>query len=318
MRRPGRVNHTTLNLAHTAVLFGGMLLVLGLSGYVLAGGQGLFAALILIVLLLFLAPRVPPRVLLQMYGATPLSPAAAPTLDALLRELSHRAGLPRVPQLYYVPTQLTNAFAVGSPGDAAIGVTDGLLRRLTLRELAGVLAHEVAHIRHNDLWLMNFADVLSRITNLLAQAGQFLLLLNLPLLLLGEATVSWVAILLLIAAPLVNGLLQLALSRRREYDADRGAVALTGDPAGLASALLKLERYTAALLRQVIIPGHGVPQPSILRTHPPTEERIRRLEQMAAEQWAGLLTGSEAFPELIGAFVPVVRRPRYHVTSLWY
>jgi heat shock protein HtpX len=145
-----------------------------------------------------------------------------------------------------------------------------------------------------------------------------LLLLNLPLILFGEASISWTAILLLIGAPLINGLLQLALSRRREFDADRGAVELTGDPAGLASALLKLERETAALLRQVIVPGHGVPQPSILRTHPPTEQRLRRLEQMAEAQGQRFGTGPEAIAEVAGAFTPVVRRPRYHVTGIWY
>lgn len=318
MRREATINHTALNLFHTAILVGGMLLVLGGSGYALAGPRGLLGALALVVLTLALAPQISPRALLRMYGAVPLTAAAAPALDGLLRELARRANLPRAPQLYYVPSQLTNAFAVGSRSDAAIGVTDGLLRRLNLRELAGVLAHEVAHVRHNDLWLLNFADVLSRVTSLLANVGQILLLINLPLILLGEATISWLAIGLLILAPVVNGLLQLAISRTREYDADRGAVELTGDPAGLASALLKLERYTAALLRQVIVPGHGVPQPSVLRTHPPTRERILRLEQMAEAQGQGFLPDPEALPELPPHFGPLVRRPRYRVMGVWY
>ncbi len=319
MRRSQGINHTAINFAHSAILVGGMLLILGVSGFALAGGSGLVAAIILVAMSLVLAPRVPPRALLRMYGAVPLTPAVAPALNGLMRELALRAGLPRVPQLYYVPSQVTNAFAVGSPEDAAIGVTDGLLRRLNLRELAGVLAHEVAHIRHNDLWLMNFADVLSRVTGVLANVGQLLLLINLPLILLGEATISWLAIGLLILAPLVNGLLQLALSRSREFDADRGAVALTGDAAGLAAALLKLEHYAAALLRQVVVPGHGVPQPSILRTHPPTHERILRLELLAEAQGRPFLLYPEADMALPAQFVPVVvRRPRYHVLGMWY
>jgi heat shock protein HtpX len=311
-------SHTLLNLGHTLVLFGGMLLVLGASGYALAGTLGLLGAVVLIGVALALSPRISPQSLLRMYGAVPLSSATAPALDALMRELAQRAELPRPPQLYYVPSQVTNAFAVGNREDAAIGVTDGLLRRLSMRELAGVLAHEVAHVRHNDLWIMNFADVLSRITNLLANVGQLLLFVNLPLVFMGQAPLSWLAILLLIVAPLINGLLQLALSRTREYDADRGAVELTGDAAGLASALVKLEQYTAALLRQIVVPGHGVPQPSILRTHPPTRERLERLERLAVAQ------GQAPFPELDAAlevpaqFTPVLRRPRYRVLGLWY
>jgi len=311
-------NHAAINLAHTVLLFSGMLLVLGLAGFALAGVPGMAGALILIIVSLALAPQISPRALLRMYRATPLTAASSPALDALMRELARRANLPRAPQLYYVPSQVTNAFAVGSPQDAAIGVTDGLLRRLTMRELTGVLAHEVAHVRHNDLWVMNFADVLSRVTGFLANLGQILLLINLPLALIGQATISWLAIGLLLLAPLANGLLQLALSRTREYDADRGAVDLTGDPAGLASALVKLERYTAALLRQVIAPGHGVPQPSILRTHPPTRERIERLEAMAEARGQHFPYDPDALPELPPQYAPVERRPRYRVMGLWY
>jgi heat shock protein HtpX len=318
MRRSADLGHTFINLAHTLILFVGMLLVLGVSGYALFGPPGVYGAVLLIVISLVLSPRISPRTLLRLYGAVPLTAASAPELDAMLRELARRANLTRIPQLYYVPSQVTNAFAVGSPRDAAIGVTDGLLRRLTLRELAGVLAHELSHVRHNDLWVMNFADVLSRVTSLLANVGQLLLLINLPLVLMGQATISWLAIAMLIVAPLLNGLLQLALSRTREYDADRGAVALTGDPAGLASALLKLERYTAALLRQIVVPGHGVPQPSILRTHPPTRDRIARLERMAAAQGRSFLPEPETLAALPPQLARIERRPRYRVMGLWY
>jgi heat shock protein HtpX len=319
MQRPASQIHAGLNLAHTLVLFAGMLLLLAAAGFFLGGLNGLLAAVVGAALLIAFAPRVSPRVLLRMYGATPVSTAMAPELHALLHELARRAGLPRVPQLYYVPSRLTNAFAVGSRADAALGVTDGLLRGLTGRELAAVLAHEVSHIRHNDLWVMNLADVISRVTSLLANLGQLLLLLNLPLLLAGQRAISWLGILLLLAAPLVSGLLQLALSRTREFDADRGAIALTGDPAGLASALLKLERDTAALLRQMMLPGDRVAQPSILRTHPATSERVARLRQLAADQGQQLPLAEDhrsALPETLSPAPP--RRPQWHIMGLWY
>jgi heat shock protein HtpX len=319
MRRPAGQIHTALNLAHTVVLFAGLVLLLAAAGYFLGGLWGVITAVVGVGVLILFAPSISPRVLLRMYGATPVSAALAPELHALVRELAQRAALPRVPQLYYVPSQLTNAFAVGSRADAAIGITDGLLRRLSLRELAGVLAHELSHIRHNDLWVMNVADTISRVTSLLANGGQLLLFLNLPLLLAGQRTISWLGILLLLAAPLLSGLLQLALSRTREFDADLGAIGLTSDPAGLASALLKLERDTAALLRQMMLPGDRVAQPSILRTHPATSDRVARLRQLASDQGQSLAVAEEqgtGFPEPLLPVQP--RRPQWHIMGLWF
>jgi heat shock protein HtpX len=115
--------------------------------------------------------------------------------------------------------------------------------------------------------------------------GQFLVLLNIPLLLLGEVTIPWVAILVLILAPGLSGVLQLALSRTREYAADLGAVRLTGDPRGLASALHRLEQLNRGLLSRLFPGGGGMPIPNILRTHPETEERVERLLRLEREPW---------------------------------
>ncbi|MEJ2692120.1 MAG: zinc metalloprotease HtpX [Candidatus Thiodiazotropha sp.] len=228
-----------------------------------------------------LNPVATPDLAMRIFRARPLAPQEAPPLTRLVEKLAQRAGVSRPPRLYYLPSDLMNAFTAGTPTDAAIAVSDGLLRRLDWRELSGVLAHEMMHIVHQDTRLMAFADLTGRLTGLLSITGQLLLLINRPLLILGEATLPWLPILLLIAAPNLSSLVQLALSRSREYEADLGAVELTGDPLGLASALSKLESPRGSLLARLLFPGQRIPDPSMLRTHPPTEERVRRLLELA-------------------------------------
>ena len=172
-------------------------------------------------------------------------------------------------------SQMMNAFAVGKIDDSAVAVTDGLIRNLTLRQLAGVLAHEVSHIRNEDLTVMALGDVLTRLTGTLSTIG---LLVGIPAALLaGGGVVSWVTIAALVAAPTVGGLLQLALSRAREYDADLDAAGLTGDPEGLASALQTLEQKQGSMWEKLVLPGSRLPEPSLLRSHPKTPDRVERL-----------------------------------------
>ena len=142
---------------------------------------------------------------------------------------------------------MLNAFTVGDREEAVIALTDGMLRRLDLRELAGVLAHEVSHIRNRDLWLMSLADLAGRLTRVMTLLGLGLVIVGLPLWLGGGAQPPVLLILLLLFAPQLTVLLQLALSRAREFDADLDAAGLTGDPDGLISALAKLERYQSGL-----------------------------------------------------------------------
>jgi heat shock protein HtpX len=253
-----------------------MLLLLAVLGYSLGGVGGLLWGGVLALPFLFLGQRISPRWVLRMYGARPLAMYEAPALHDMVRALSQRAGLPAPPALYYLPSRTMNALSVGTRDSPALGVTDGLLRTLSPRELRGVIAHEIAHIRQNDLRVLTFADLIGRMTGFLSTVGQFLLFLNLPLLLMGRAPVSWLAVILLLVAPSASGLLRLALSRTREVDADLGAARLTGDPLGLASALRKMECYGASWLDRMLRP-YRMPSRSLFRTHPTTEERVQRL-----------------------------------------
>ncbi|MFQ5955163.1 MAG: zinc metalloprotease HtpX [Kiloniellales bacterium] len=306
------------NLAHSIILILGMAMLAAACAWTVWGAGGLIWAFAGVALALLISPSIPPGLVLSLYRARPLGRAEFPEGNALLRELAERADLPAVPRLYYVPSSLLNAFAVGNARSAAVAVTDGMLRRLSQPELAGVLAHEVSHIANNDLWIMSVADAMSRVTGLLSYFGLFLLAVNLPLIMVGAVTAPWLLVALLILAPTLMSLLQLALSRAREFDADLEAARLTGDPSGLASALAKLERYQGRFWEEIVFPGRRIPDPSPLRTHPPTDERIRRL--IALEEAARPKpTPRPAEPIVVPIRLNVVHRPpRWRLPGLWY
>ena len=319
MRRERILEQKLRNLVHTGALFAGMLGLLALLGWVVAGPSGLAGLVGAGLVLLTAGWRASPLLILRLYGAQPLSPDEAPGLYRVVIELSRRAELPRPPRLFYVPTPMINAFSVGSRDDAAVTVTAGLLEHLNRRELVGVLAHEIAHIRHNDLQVLGLADLVSRATVFFSWMGQFLLLLNLPLWLAAGYSVPWLAVFLLIFAPTLTALLQLALSRSREFDADLGAVELTGDPRGLASALYKLEAYQTNIFERIFLPGRRVPEPSLLRTHPATEERIRRLLELEGEAPRPEPSVWEEEPSLgPGVRISLRPGPMWHWTGLWH
>jgi heat shock protein HtpX len=296
-----------------------MLAILGSCAWTVWGVEGLLWAVIAGALALLLTPSVAPEWVMRMYRAVPLRPQDAPGLYHLVQNLAGRAGLERAPRLYYVPSRLLNAFAVGSRDDAAIALTDGLIRTLSPRELAGVLAHELSHVRNNDLWIMSLADLMSRLTSLLSWLGQFLLILNLPVLLMGGVAVPWLLVLVLIFAPTLMALLQLALSRAREHDADLDAATLTRDPRGLASALAKLDRLQGRYWEEILLPGRRMPEPSLLRTHPPTEERIARLLALAGgDEPPPVSWSAGAGGGVPGMLAAVPAGPRWRWPGVWY
>jgi heat shock protein HtpX len=304
--------HRGLNRLQTVLLVLTLLGIAAIAGSLLFGEQGLWLALASAVLALLIEPATASRLTLRLYRARPLHPDEAPEIWAVLRELAARAGLPAVPVPHYVPSAVVNAFSTGSKNHAAIAVTDGLLRSLTPRELTGVLGHEIAHIANDDLRVMGLADSISRLTHLLALLGQITILFSVPALLLGIVEVSWPALLLLAVAPQLALLAQLGLSRVREFDADRLAAELTGDPHGLASALAKIERVSHSW-RAWLLPGWGNPEPSWLRTHPATTERIQRLRELA-ESMAPPPLQSRPFRL---EFPLAQRPPRWRAGGLW-
>ncbi|MFQ5959613.1 MAG: zinc metalloprotease HtpX [Alphaproteobacteria bacterium] len=317
MDRRQLLTHQLGNFVQSLVLLGGMVGLLGLIAWIVAGPEAIVWTLLGGAVALALGPRVSPRFVLRLYGAREVRPEETPDLHALVGELARRTGLGRAPRLYYVPSSAMNAFTLGRRDDAAMTVTDGLLRRLGGRELAGVLAHEISHIRHNDMWIMGLADSVSRLTRTLSLFGTLLLFVNLPLFLLDYGHVPWLAIVILVVSPTASALMQLALSRNREFDADLGAARITGDPVGLASALDKLERYQGRMWEQIFMPGRRIPEPSLLRTHPPTEERVHRLLALAPPRPAPPLPAFPGF--VLPRGWPVVRRrPRWHWSGIWH
>ncbi len=302
--RPGldlltQKRHRALNTVQTWLLVGGSLALLAVSAWIYAGVTGIVYAIGFGAISLFAMRQVSPRMILRMYKARPVSRAQFPLGIDIVEELARRAELPAVPALHVVPSKMMNAFAVGRREDSAIAVTDALTRNLTARELAGVLAHEISHIAHGDIKVMAIADVVSRFTSFLSTLGMISILFNLG----GVFTVPWAAIFLLLAAPSIGSMLQLALSRTREFDADLGAAMLTGDPDGLSSALIKLEKAHRRGWEGMVLPGGRIPDPSVLRSHPRTEDRVARLSALKA---AGEMEArGEEVPETLRRQVPL-------------
>lgn len=271
------------NYLHTVMLLAGMLLLMALIGWLIAGFVGVFWSLLSGVVIFLTVPRLSPRIILSLYGARPLFPEQLPQLYEIRNWLARQAELKYSPHLYYVPSQTMLAFSVGMNSDTAIALSDTLLRTLNARELTGVLAHEISHIQSRDLWVMAIADVISRMTGIMAMTGYLMIMIYLPMFLFTDEDVPWVLLIVLMLAPNLSALMQLALSRTREYDADVKAVRLTGDPIGLASALNKIEHYQENWLKRILMPGLRLPEPSLLRTHPVTEERVKRLLAMEGQ-----------------------------------
>lgn len=310
--------HKLKNFVHILVLFLCMGAILSLLGFIIAGVEGILWAAALGVLILAISPNISPSFIFSMYRGKLLSAYDAPALYQITQELANRANLPAPPELYYLPSQLMNAFSVGTSKNSGIGLSDSLLSALTLREITAVLAHEISHIQHNDVRVMTYADILNRITNTLSLTGFLLIFLNLPLYFLGLVTISWFALGVLIVAPTIMGFLQLSLSRMKEFDADRQAVLLTGDPEGLAMALSKLEVYESSIFDILLGRGHRGSIPSVLRTHPDTEERIKRLLSLKELSKQTLKYSNHDRFSVPVHYQKSIRKPRRHLGGFWY
>jgi heat shock protein HtpX len=288
-----------MNYFRTALLLAALTGLFLAVGYMIGGQVGMLIALAVALGMNFFAYWNSDKLVLRMHGAQEVDARSAPRLFNIVQQLAQRAGLP-MPRVYIMQTEQPNAFATGrNPENAAVAVTTGLMDRLNEQEIAGVLAHELAHVKSRDTLTMTITATLAGAIGMLAQFGMFFGGSNDRNNPLGFVGVLLAAIL----APLLAMLVQMAISRSREYEADRIGAQISGQPLSLASALAKIhngslqidnhraEANPATAHMFIINPLHAHAVDGLFRTHPSTEERIRRLQEMAAQMGA-----SEAEP----------------------
>ncbi|MGE6762015.1 zinc metalloprotease HtpX [Corallococcus interemptor] len=286
--------HRLGNALKTTVLLAGLTGLVLVIGQRLGGAQGLMMAGLFAVVMNFGSYWFSDRIALAIHGAQPLSYEQAPWLHEMVERLAARAGMPK-PKVYILPTAQPNAFATGrNPSHAAVAVTAGIMDILDRRELEGVLAHEIGHVRNRDTLIGTVAATLAGI---ISYAAQMLFWFGGSMLSRsdddegGGVAGALSNLGLLLVAPIAATLLQLAVSRSREYGADATGAELCGDPDALASALLKMERSAEAMPYDrapatshlfIVNPLHHGGVMSLFSTHPPIPERVRRLREMSA------------------------------------
>jgi heat shock protein HtpX len=313
-----RVRRQRHNRIECAILLIGMALLLGAIGWLIAGPNGVIIAVAFGTGTMVIGRKVSNQMMLRAVGAKPVDWGRWPVLDGLVIELASRAGLPLPPRIFLLPAPMMIAFTVGNRADdAKIVLSERLLHGMSVRELAAVLAHEMGHIRSNDIFVMGLADSVTHMTRVLSLLGLLLVLFNVPLFALGEDHVPWQALALLVFAPHLSMLLQMALSRSREFDADRAGVSLTGDPQGLAVALTKLERHQINWFEQLTGYRSHAREPSLLRSHPETDKRIAVLmaETPDAVPLPGEFMSDEPVTSALGLPAPLKRFAPFF--SLW-
>ena len=272
------------NHLRSIFLLAGMVVLLSLIGWLLAGVSGMVGSLLVGIFVFISAPRFTSQLILRLIRAEFIRPEDAPRLYEVISMLSERAEIKKIPILYYVPSSVINAFTTMLNENAVIVLSDGMLRQLNIREVTGVLAHEISHISSNDLFVMLVADIMSRLTSVMSFTGYVLILIYIPQFIFMDIRVPWMLLIVLIMAPTFSLLMQLALSRVHEFNADIEAVKLTGDPLGLVSALEKIEYYQGAgWVERVFIPYRRMREPILFRSHPLIVERVKRLKELASQ-----------------------------------
>jgi heat shock protein HtpX len=282
----------TMNYARTALLLAAMTAMFLVVGYLLAGEGGALIAFVIALAMNGWAYWNSDKAVLRMHRARPVNRASAPDLVGLVEQLARRADLP-TPAVYVLDTNQPNAFATGrNPDNSAVAVTRGLIQSVDPEELAGVLAHELAHIKNRDTLIMTITATLAGAIGFLSQFAFFFGgsqdSRNNPLGLIGT-------ILVMILAPLAAMLVQMAISRTREYSADRLGAMICGQPLWLARALQKIEQLARGVVNEpaernpasahlfIVNPLRMGGIDSLFRTHPPTADRVRRLRELAGQ-----------------------------------
>jgi heat shock protein HtpX len=274
----------------TGILLAGLTALFGAVGLALGGEQGMIIALLVAGGMNVFAYWNSDKVVLRMHNAREIGPADAPRLYAMTETLAQRAGLP-MPKLYVIEEDQPNAFATGrNPENAAVAVNTGLLTRLSEEEVAGVVAHELAHIRNRDTLIMTITATIAGAISMLAQFGFFFRGGS------GENRPNpIIMIAMLILAPMAAMIVQMAISRSREYEADKVGAMIAGDPRGLASALLALQNHAKRIENHhaeanpatahlwIVNPLSGARADNLFSTHPATENRVAALQKLAGE-----------------------------------
>lgn len=277
------------NLLKTAVLMAAITALFMAIGGLVGGRAGMMFALLLALGMNFFSYWFSDKLVLKMYNAQEVDETSAPHFYRMVQELAQRAQLP-MPRVYLINEDAPNAFATGrNPEHAAVAATTGILRVLSERELRGVMAHELAHVKHRDILISTVSATM---------AGAISMLANFAMLFGGRDSEGRshnpiVGLLVMILAPLAASVIQMAISRAREFEADRGGAEISGDPQALASALQKIHRYAQGLPMEaaernpataqmmIMNPLSGGGLSGLFSTHPSTEERVARLLAMA-------------------------------------
>jgi heat shock protein HtpX len=283
-----------MNTMKTVMLMLVLTLLLILLGGVVGGERGMVFAFLFALVMNFGSYWFSDKIVLATYRAREIQQSDNPTLHRIVQELSTRLGIP-MPRLFMIPSDQPNAFATGrNPQHAAVAVTDGIMRLLSEDELKGVIAHELAHVTHRDILIGSVVATLAGAISMLASMGQWGLLFG-----GGQSSDDRrggnpiVALIMIIVAPLAAMLVQMAISRSREYLADAGGAKTLGNPLSLASALRKLDMKAKQIPMEaspssahlfIVSPLTGGGFTRLFSTHPPIEDRIARLEAMAHGQ----------------------------------
>ena len=277
------------NFAKTAVLMAAITALFIVVGGMLGGEQGMLLALLMAVGMNFFSYWFSDTMVLKMTNAQQVDERSAPQFYGLVKELAERAGLP-MPKVFLINEDAPNAFATGrNPENASVAATTGILKILSNRELRGVMAHELAHVRHRDILISTVAATMAGAISALANFAMFFGGRDSE----GRLNNPIASLLVAILAPIAASLIQMSISRAREYEADRGGAEISADPEALAHALEKIHNYAQGIPFQAVEQHPETAQMMILNplsagglaqlfsTHPPTEERVARLMSMA-------------------------------------